>query len=130
MSVKVEIELQELENLRREVRILEDENEKLKRKVEDLNEDVLVRKAVDLSWRLFTSYQNSVFEKLGFDQENIITIETTSDLKKELGQSWWASERLNFNLGAIVTNEYRKAFLKIGVTPKEKESTQESKLSL
>ena len=127
--MKVEVELQELENLRRDVRILEDENEKLQRKIKELNEDELIRKAVDLSWRLFANYQNAVFEKLGFEQKEIITLETTADLKKELGQSWWNSERLNFNLGAIVTNEYRKAFLKIGVIIKE-ESTQESKLSL
>jgi hypothetical protein len=127
--MKVEIELQELQKLKTNILILEEDKEKLQRKIKELNEDELIRKAVDLSWRLFANYQNAVFEKLGFEQKEIITIETTADLKKELGVSWWNSERLKFNLGAIVTNEYRKAFLKIGVIIKE-ESTQESKLSL
>jgi hypothetical protein len=128
--MKIEIDLQELENLRRDVRIFEESNEELKRKFKELNEDELIKKAVDLSWRLFTDYQNSVFEKLGFEQTNVITIETTADLKRELGVSWWNSERLKFNLGAIVTNEYRNAFLRIGVIMKEEETTEENKLSL
>jgi len=126
----IEIDVQELENLRRDVRIFEESNEELKRKFKDLNEDELIKKAVDLSWRLFTDYQNAVFEKLGFTQTNIITFETTADLTKELGVNWWNSERIKFNLGAIVTNEYRNAFLRIGVIMKEEETTEENKLSL
>ena len=127
--MKIEIELQEVENLRNKVAYLEGENEKLKKQIHDLNEDELKGKAVSLSWRLFENYISAVFEKLGFENHNQRCVRMIPDLQNELGRTWWTSQRLTVDVSIEVSNQFRKAFLDLGYTPKEnQEENNEDKI--
>lgn len=120
--MKIEIELQEVEALRRQINELEVANDILKGKLKDLDESDLKDKAIRLSYRLLDNYLAAVFEGLGFTQKyNDSTVIVKSDLERYLGKNWWDNkDRIKFELGAEITTEFKRAFLKIGVMPEEK----------
>lgn len=116
--MKIEIELSEVEYLRSELEIRKTEVKELETKLKELSEIELKQRAVSLSWRLLDNYLAAVFTHLGFNNKND-TVIVKENLEHYLGKSWWNSERIKFELGATITTEFRTAFLKIGIIPKE-----------
>jgi hypothetical protein len=126
---KIEIELDELQQLQKQKELLENENSTLKKKVNDLDEDVLVNKSIDLAERLFNDYVRTVFEKLGMNDGNEGGVQMYR-VRHELGDLWHKrKDRIKIELSAHVLKEWKQAYLSIGVISREK-AKQTEKLIL
>lgn len=119
--MKIEIELGEVENLRRNVDELWRENLELKDKLDSISEENLIQQASSLAARLFHEYLLMVFEKLGFtNKENWryhgLALDS-SELKRHLGTAWHEQpENVFVELGVSMTNNWKSAFMSIGVS--------------
>jgi len=126
--MKITIDLEEVEALRKKIRNLESEKRELELKITNLDEKVLIDKAVRLSKRLFTQYIDLIFEKLNFDQkaDNSVSID---DLEHYLGADWYNQrEKIKMTIGADITNHYKTAFLRLGVIIEERPREKKHKL--
>lgn len=119
--MKIEIELEYIESLKRQLDDAKMEANGLREKLNSLNEKELREEAVRLSFRLFEDYLHATFTHLGFDQEGVSSVVVRENLEHWLGKSWYRSERVTFQLGATITTKMRKAFLQIGILMKETE---------
>lgn len=126
--MKVEIELNDLEALKLEALNKQSEIVQLKIKLNELDEHTLKQKAVDLSLRLLNDYLQCVFLSLGFDQKDEKNNDTIfrGSIKYKMPiyhmlDFPWSNEfdRLNIQLGADITRQFRNAYLEIGVTPEK-----------
>lgn len=118
--MKVEIELSEVEALRERCRHEHENVERLEKQLSELNEEELKKRAVNLSYRLFEKYVKTVFKSLGFEPDRMNSSIFSSDLVYQLGKDWWTREKdITVTLGATVTENFRTAFINIGVVPKE-----------
>ncbi len=118
---KVEIEMSELKKMQDEISQLKEDNMQLIEDLSKLDENTLKEQAVDLSYRLFNNYMEAVFEKLGFEPMNGYAVYDVKYLPTRLGENWYAGgENLDIKvgLGVYVVDQFRSAFLKIGVVPK------------
>lgn len=113
--MKIEIELNDLESLRKENQDLKKSNEELKLKLISLNEDELKKHAIGLSRSMFGSVMNRIFTELGFEDSICLSDIDFGELEHYLGKNWWCSEKINVVLGANITNQFRKAYLRIGI---------------
>lgn len=116
--MKIEIEFEEVEQLRKELYLARVESSELREKLNNLSEDKLKQDAVKLSERLFNDYMSAVFNGLGL-QSDSWPISFDCDLTHKLGKEWWKSDRLKVNIGATVTSEFKRAFLNIGIITEE-----------
>ena len=116
--MKIEIELLEVEKLQEENKVKSQKIIELETKLKELSENKLKESAVKLSFTLFENYMSCVFKRLGFEpfRESVII---KDDLIHWLGKSWWNSEKLNIQIGANITNQFKKAFLSIGILTTE-----------
>ena len=55
-----------------------------------------------------------IFKKLGFESSEKVTF---GNVEYQLERSWWNSERVEVIIGAHISNQWRHAFLKLGVKP-------------
>lgn len=117
------IEMQEYDAMRNEIKKQKEEIKKLEGKLNQLSEDKLRSDAIQLSYKLMEDYMSAIFEKLGFESRFDAT-HVESNLEHWLGKFWWRSDRIKFTIGATVTEEFRKAFLNIGIITK-KENTEQ-----
>lgn len=117
--MKIEIALQDVESMRAKIKQLEKEVKDLEDKLQSLSEPALKKEAVKLSWRLFNDYLHATFTHLGFESTNQHPVNTESNLEHWLGKSWYSSARIQFELGAVITNNFKRAFLNIGIVPAE-----------
>lgn len=116
--MKIEIELSEVEKLKEENKIKSQKIIELETKLKELSENELKESAVKLSFTLFENYMNCVFRHLGFEQFRE-TVIIKDDLRHWLGKSWWNSEKLNIQIAANITNQFKNAFLSIGIITTE-----------
>lgn len=116
--MKIEIELSEVEKLKEENKVKTQKIIELETKLKELSEDELKESAVKLSFTLFENYMSCVFKHLGFEPfgESVII---KDNLRPWLGKSWWNSEKLNIQIGANITNQFKNAFLSIGILTTE-----------
>ena len=118
--MKIEIEFEEVELLKRKLSDSQKLARELKERLDVISESELKRKAIFLSYRLFDNYMRTVFNHLGFgDWEHGSTI-VTDNLEHWLGEDWYSSDRINIQVGAKVTNKFKKAFISIGIIPTNK----------
>jgi hypothetical protein len=118
-KMKVEIELSEVEYLKSQLNESKKRNDELEAKLNELSESELKQKAVSLAYRLFDNYMGCVFTHLGFENWQRESVIIHDNLEHWIGKSWWNSERIKVEIGANVSNTFRKAFLSIGIIPKE-----------
>jgi uncharacterized coiled-coil protein SlyX len=125
--MKIEVEFSEMERLRSQVKEQERTIKRLEDQITELGEEKLKERAVRLSYRLFDKYVSAIFAKLGFDKTSWEgTVKFEGNLQYVLGKDWWnKAEDLTVEIGATVTENFRSAFLNIGVVPKEKLSEPE-----
>lgn len=119
--MKVEVELGEIENLKNQISILEKENQKLSQRIQNLDEKKLMKDAVHLAEKMFNDVIHEVFSRLGFSKEQCPDYYGFCKLEDRLGERWWNSKRLKVTIGATITNEFREAFLKLGIKTENKE---------
>jgi hypothetical protein len=113
--MKIEVELKDIELLRSEISSLKEQREALVEKLKLLDEKEFKKQATDLANKMFIDVMNKILEEIGFaDKIHVESIPFTN-LEKSLGVNWWSSERLDFDLGIIVTSKFKKAFAKLGV---------------
>jgi hypothetical protein len=114
----MKIELSEVENLKEENKSKSQKIIELETKLKELSESELKESAVKLSFILFENYMSCVFRHLGFEsfRESVIV---KDDLRHWLGKSWWNSEKINIQIGANITNQFKNAFLSIGILTSE-----------
>lgn len=120
--MKIEIELEAVESLKKELEYKEQHIQKLEAELNALDSKTLKEQAVNLSKELFDLYMTTVFRHLGFDNEAGIwkrgSVEWKRDLEQHLGKTWYNSERLEINIGANISKNWRSAFLSLGINPK------------
>lgn len=119
--MKVEVELGEIENLKNQISILKKENQKLSQIIQNLDEKKLKEDAVYLAEKMFVDVINTVFSRLGFAKDESIYYNDFNKLQERLGERWWSSERLDVTMGATITNQFREAFLRLGIKTENKE---------
>lgn len=120
--MKIEIELSELENLKEKIISLEIQNKKLEEKTKSSSEDELIKKAVRLSYKLFDNYMFAVFKKLGFGEWHKNSVIIHDNLEHWIGKDWYfTTERINIEIGAEITNIFKRAFLAISIITEEVE---------
>jgi hypothetical protein len=113
--MKIEVELSEIEQLKAELQREKERAKKLENDLNELSEKELKEKAVRLSWRLFDNYMEAVFKHLSFETRIGGSVITRDNLEHYLGKEWYNSPRINFELGATVTEKFKSAFLNIGI---------------
>lgn len=132
LTMKVEIEYEDLlklnkkqEELEYKIRCLEHDSKIL---LSQTSVEENEKKIINLAFLLFENYLQSLFKKLGFlNNGNFQSpILQTSDLNHWIGKRWYNSERIEFVIGANVSNKWRNAFLNIGILTNDEEEEQES----
>ena len=113
--MKIEIELNDLENIRKETAFLKEENRKLKAELNELTESKIKEKIVKHSHLLFDSYMCSVFKRLGFNNWERDSVVIPHNLEHWIGNDWYNSERIDVKIGVDILGEFKKAFLHIGI---------------
>jgi hypothetical protein len=122
IKMKIEIELSELEEIRSDLKKAEEQKKQLQEKLNGLSEEELKAKAVRLSYRLFDNYMAAVFKHLGFEEDwQRDSVIVKDNLEHWIGKDWWNSDRISVELCATVTTQFKSAFIRIGILPKEVE---------
>lgn len=120
--MKIEIELEAVESLKKDLAHKEEQIKKLEAELKALDSKTLKDQAVDLSKMMFDHYMNTVFRQLGFDNETggwrRGSVVWKDDLEHWLGKNWYDSERLEINIEANISKHWRSAFLSLGIKPK------------
>lgn len=111
----IQIELQELDSIREELNSLKLENRDLKAKLSKLDEDRLYSDATQTAMNLFNETMSRVFKELGFDPELSYCGVDMIKLQNCLGKDFNKNDRLTVTVGATVANNFRKAFVVMGV---------------
>lgn len=121
--MKIEIEFQEVERLRDEVRTQAGTIIQLKEELKSLDKKEIENKAVYLSMELFVEYMNLTFEKLGFKGDSMgfdKAVIFPENVNHWLGKQWYKKrDEIKVTLNAFITEEYRKAFLNMGIITKD-----------
>ena len=119
--MKIEIELEEVESLREKVENQSFKIMHLEEELRNLNKEVLTDKAIKLSYYLFENYVRCIFQKLGFNGTPIHPIYMKNNMERLLGKTWYEeSDKIEVELGVEILNDFKKAFLNIGVIPQAK----------
>lgn len=113
--MKVEIELQDLEAIRKENERLKDTIIELNIKIQALNEDELKRNSIILASRMFDSVMSQVFNELGFQDLHPNHTINFLQLEHELGKSWYNADKLEVEIGTKITNKIKAAFIEFSV---------------
>jgi len=117
--MKIEIEFEEVEALKKELARKEKLIKELEEELSKLDTKSLKEHAITLSKVLFDNYMNCVFLKLGFeDKWHNGAVIFNDNLEHWLGESWWSSKRLDIRIEASISNQFHRAFLKLGIKPK------------
>lgn len=121
--MKIEIDFEEVEDLKTEIRYLEQKNEELSKKLKSLSEDEIKDSATVLAERMFKCYMNATFKELGFDNysdnwdaSNVII---QSQIREALLKEPYEKGSLEVSLCATITSKFKKAFLHLGINTDE-----------
>jgi len=119
--MKIEIELDYIEQLKKEINWLHRDNSELKEKLKLLDEKKLRNDALDLAAHIFTESIARVFREIGFSDTVDYAPKEFGEFERILGVNWYGCERLHIELGAEITTEMRRAFLRMGIKSESKE---------
>ncbi len=121
---KVTISLNYIEQLKKQIEDLENENKRLKLELSLLDPDNIKINALKLSYNLSDSFLKKVFTKLGFTLDNRYSVFGSVNMPKHINKLYWweEAESLNVEIGAFITNNFRDAFINIGVVEKKTKS--------
>lgn len=113
--MKIEIEYEEVESLRKQIEFLMEERDRLQAEIKDLRPEELKRDADHYAHAVVKKCLSKIFASLGFEERSsdIHFDDSTSYSRKE----WWKRDDIKIELGASVAESFRYAFLRIGVVP-------------
>lgn len=112
--MKVEVEFSEIEKLKQEISDLRKENYNLRKHFSEISEEELLKKAQRHSYFLFKNYMKKVFDELGFDGcENYVHVDY--NMEHFVGDKFWETDKIKIEVGAKITNHFRKLFLEMGI---------------
>lgn len=116
--MKIQIEFEEVEAIRRRLEYVEGENNRLEKELAALDQRQLKENAIKLSKTLFNEYMSAVFKSLGFNAwiDRGVQFNIHHDM---LDKPWQRRDDLEVTVHASVSKEFRSAFLNIGVVPQE-----------
>ncbi len=114
--MKIEVELEYVDELKKRIEELEQLNDKYKEALMSLNEHELIYKAKNLSYKLLNNYLKKIFKELGFDEvEEVKYRLDTND--NNLDKVWYNRDDVEVNLNAEMSKKLTTAFISIGVIP-------------
>lgn len=118
---KIEIELEELTRLQDEKKYLQIELEKHQEYIRKSDREQLAKKAIHLSFKMMNEYMARVFEALGFDNTKMgnPSIIYHENFEWIIESTYHDKPRLSVRLEADITNQFSKAFIRIGALPKK-----------
>lgn len=124
--MEIKIELEYVENLKQELQKKEARISELESELAALDPEKIKKDAVDLAEKMFEDYISAVFVKLGFTDNakqywGNMPIFYKDNLKGVLGHAWHQSERFEVNIGANISNKFRRAFMELGIKTNEDE---------
>lgn len=118
---KIQIELDDLNRLQKENENLRIEVQELKDYVRETSERELLKKALNLSFKMMNEYMVEVFDHLGFDnkkyEKSAVILHETTDWFVQ--NTYFNKPRITVTLDARITKEFRTAFIYLGVIPKK-----------
>jgi len=117
--MKIEIEFEEVEALRRKLRAQEDKIDLLEKTIQSLSAHELRKKSLSLSYALLDRYLEGIFNKLGFENRPNESFRAAYNLNHYLGEDWPNSDKLEVVIGANITNKFKRAFLELGIKTNE-----------
>ena len=112
----ITIEEKDYSILKNDLQKLANENYELKEQLKELEEKELIKKAERLAKILCQNYIEAIFEKLGFDNDNIVGLNFGTNLEAYLGKEWYKHrDKIDVEISATITNKFKTAFIAIGV---------------
>lgn len=125
--MKVEIELSEIEAFKERIAELEQQKKYADERSVALNEEELIKRAKDLSLRLFNKYIAAIFTSIGFDEP--YGSQTVIDEANDHWHSWHKNlDKIKVSVHANVSEQWRRAFLRIGVMSDPKKLNPDEQL--
>lgn len=125
--MKIEIEFEEVQRLKLENQSQYIKIQELGEQLNSLNPTQLKSDAVGLAMDLFESYISSTFEKLGFEKpEGFYDRNVVAECGlQRLGKtSMFQSDKVQFTIEAKIANDFRRAYLRIGLITNDIEEEQ------
>lgn len=117
--MKVEIDIDELAQLKNTMYRTEQELSELKRQLKALDEEAIKESIKQSADNIFRAYVSKTFEHLGFTN-TIYNVNYQCGFQRDFYNRWDLEVKdLKIELSADLSNEWKTAFLRIGVvTPK------------
>ncbi len=114
--MKIEIELSEIEALRRDADNARKEVDSLRHQIEYMQKDNLESKAIRLGEYLCNEYLKGIFVALGFtlDGWDRKVVDLPSDYTME-GKWFKEPKNVKVNLSASISEQFKKAFIRVGL---------------
>jgi hypothetical protein len=119
--MKIEIEAHEFARLNNLIQEKQTEIEQLQKRINDIDEKELRKKAIRLSMNLCDNYLRCIFNALGFDNKQPLyglrhqSIRIGNDIINKFGEDWYKSQLLDVNIGVNICQEFKNAFIEIGI---------------
>jgi hypothetical protein len=113
--MKIEIEFEEVENLKKQLERSEKRINELEILIKGLSPEELKKASSDLALKMFYQFTKKIFTEIGiscsFDSLHF------ENLPHYLGQKWYESDKIEITFGAVITNKYKSAILRLGIKP-------------
>lgn len=114
--MKIEIDADELFDLKKQVEKLVSENREIRNKLISIDETAISERVKRASYTMFHSYVNAVFKSLDFDQfEHYHNKHPVIFSNQMFEEDWPNREDLHVSLEAELSEKFKRAFLRIGV---------------
>lgn len=117
--MKIEIELHELETLRKTMNEQEAEINNLRSHLKNLEEEELRRHSVIVAEKICNAVLQAIFKKLGFENNTRFYDGLKfRNLEYYYGKDWMKHKDLEVTLEANITKEFKRAFINMGIKTK------------
>ncbi len=115
--MKIEIEYEEVERLKKEIAELTTEVNELKNKLSLVDEENVKDRAITIARDYSNKYLKGIFKKLGFntDDKFYTPIESGFISGHIFSENWWDNNDITIEPSAQILGEFKTAYLKIGV---------------
>jgi len=114
--MKIEIELEEIESLRKQIADLTRSKEFTEKRLYEARIEEMENKAIKLSRKLFNKYMQATFKALGFDDNSFGDV-VDFDLGYNQDKKWFEQD-ITVTLSASVSEHFRRAYMTIGLLNK------------
>ena len=118
--MKIEIEFEEVEHLKNEIKQLKIEKYSLEEELKKLSPDEIKEQGVLLAENMFKSAMGRIFKEIGFEGGFNSWDMNFSTLVHYLGKDWPKDEKLDLNIGATLCLKFKEAFVRFGIKYEEK----------